>query len=212
MKRLFAIATVFILALSVLTACGGSGNNGDALLGNPESTSAQESSNALPSNSESDAIIRPSELITLEDAERILGMSMHVIEGYLDNADPDGFYLTEYITSGEQWETLSITIKQDASSLIETIKLSYENNTDAIPIEEIEDWAFVTGNSDGMSKHLYIAYGDCYIDIELVGDTNNDGRSLAEDAAWKIEKLTEAGKLAVERLGAMIKNSTSASS
>ena len=212
MKRLFAIATVFILALSVLTACGGSGNNGDALLSNPESASAQDSSNALPSNSESDAIIRPSELITLEDAERILGMSMHVIEGYLDYADTDGFFLTEYITSGELWETLSITIKQDASSLIETNKLSYENNTDAIPIKGIGDWAFVTGNSDGMSKHLCIAYGDCNIDIGLVGDTNNDGRSLAEDAAWKIEKLTEAGKLAVERLEAMIKNSTSASS
>lgn len=183
MKKVIATMLVLILAVSLSTACGG---NKTGRLKKVD--------------------VKPSELISLEDAENILEMSMKVIEGYLDKTEQDGFLLTEYISSGEEWTSLQIRIKQDASSLIETTKETCKNNADAVTVEEIGDWACITGTSDGMAKFLYIAYGDYYyIEIDLSGNVDNGGRSLEEDATWKLEKITEIGKLAVGRLEDMVK-------
>ena len=69
MKKILAIALVLILALSLLTACGDNGG------GNSDGGNGTNS----PTGEAKD-VIMPSKIITLEDAERILGIDMRVFE------------------------------------------------------------------------------------------------------------------------------------
>ena len=214
MKKLIGIMFILALVLSIamLSACGGGKKGGDGAVpaDNPAGASSDEGV-ATSSGSGDDVgstapkyagVIKPSELITAEDATSICEMDMEAVEGETDVVHEDGLLETMYWgdDGGSQWVSLKVTFAQDGLSFIKSAKEEYGASGDAAPVPGVGDWACLTGNSTGMAKFLYIAVGDYYIEINLTGTTDNGGRSAVEDGVWKIEKITEAGKLAVERL------------
>ena len=204
MKKFLISILIFGLTIIAVTACGRGGDNkpDDNPVNNPGESGEKNNGNHDESTSGKKVIkgVKPSELISLEEAGELLEVNMRLVEGYLDKAEADGFLISEYTATGDQWETFQIAIKQDAGTFLKNTKETFSLSSSASPVDKIGDWAYLTGSSDGMSKSLHIAYGDCYLEISLIGDTDNDGRSLSEDATWKIEKLTKAAKLAIERL------------
>ena len=194
MKRIISFALAIIIGLSLFTACGNDGGAG----------SGSESSG---STKITDKIIKPSELITADDAKKIIGTDMEADRNWSDSAESFGSLRTAYIAENYM---LQVTIRQDAqldendpadmdylargsiSTYVRGIRGTYENAEDTIAVSGLGDWAGIV-RPVGPLYSLYIVYnGYCFIEISLSGEDKDDD--------WQIGKLKEAGKLATKKL------------
>ena len=249
MKKVTALILTIVLAISLLTSCGGKSDSKTGTASSAPKTSSSANSSTAPSNSsappassdnggnsgggndtnspaqQTGVVVKASELITAEDATRILGTDMAVsvdsngVEKDLDKREYPGSLRTVYDASDIMMFMLQVCIRQNAlldkdipfeeaiinrggiSSFSGEIKQQYENAENTITVEGLGDWAGIVSI---VGKTLYIVHGDYFLELTITGRVDKS-RSDEEDAAWKIEKLTEAGKLAVERLEAIIK-------
>lgn len=182
MKKVSAFTLALLLVFSLFVSCGKNGG------GNGADDSAKQKE------------IKPSELITLEDAERILGRDMQAVD--VDKTDSQYIFTLYEKVSGDI-EYVRIDLHYGGSPFAEIIK--DENDI----VKDVGDWACIivggfgsVGHSVGM--RLCIDYSGYQIVIRLTCDQFNDLRSAEENAARTTEKLKEFGKLAVERIDAII--------
>ena len=230
MKKTIILVLTLVFALTLLAACGGdSGSNAPG--GTPNNagggSSAPASVNsggesAPPAAPETPAIkdgekdtsspagetkekIKPSELISLEDAERILGIEMKVY-GELDKLEQGAFggdtYKTSYSFAGETKATaymLQVSAASPLSSSLDEIKKRNEGSKD-LWVEDVGDWAMVVRSPLHRIEVVYKGYS-----FSLILTGNHAIRDNEEESAWKAEMLIEAGKCGVEHLEAIIK-------
>ena len=194
MRKILVFALIMVLALSLLTACGENGGNDT---GGKKGTTS-------PANETKEKIM-PSKIITLEDAERILGIDMHVY-GELDEREEGAFggehYKTAYSFAGKTNATAYMLQVSEASPLsgsLDGLKKNYEGSKDNW-VEGVGDWAMVTRSP---LHKIYVAYKGYSFELILTG--NHAVRGDEEESSWKAEMLIEAGKCGVERLEAIIK-------
>jgi len=238
MKKLIVFALVMILAFSLMSGCGGnssnSGNNmPSSTPGNSNNSTSPASDNGGDNNTSTPAkqdtrIIKASELITLEDAGRILGGNVTVNEKSDDEIDPLAFGRITTIYNSDAGSVpyyISIGLYQNATldenntahkhfldkggiaDYQKGIRADRESKELAVIIDNLGDWSCITGFAklNSMSTHtLEIGYGDYCISITMLNWPNGNTFSDEEKIAWKTEKLTEAGKLALDRLKAII--------
>jgi hypothetical protein len=184
----------------VLTNCGGKNSKNSSNANDVNITETPVKKTA--------GIIKPSQLIDLKDVIKLMGADFK-IRGEIDKPESLGGMRTVYNEDTESYTSymFQIAIKQDAalepnsggsvSSIIKSLKAYYEKDPTATKIEGVGDWAYFT--TEGV-KSIIIAYGNYDIDIALSGKGSKPTRNDAEEIEWKKEKLTQAGKLAVERL------------
>lgn len=196
MKKILSIVMVLLLALALLTACGGD-NGGDA-------TDNEGSGNEQTSTADSDKkIIKPSEIITLEDATEIFGMDMKVFEDLdaVEGEEPFRSYKTIYEFDGKTDYTpymIQITTSPDVAFTVDEAKKEYADYKDTW-VEGIGDFAMIT--TDNL-HNMSVYYKDYSFSMVLTG--NMGTRSEEEDSAWKVEKLKELGKRGVENIDALL--------
>ena len=212
MKKIFAIALIAILALSLLTACGDN-SGGDTNSGGDSKQDA--------------GVIKASELISLEDAARILGQEVAVDEKKNDKIDkmtPGSIEILYDSIDTSSIRYISVTLYQNAlldpnslagKGLLDTggissynarIKTDRESKEGALVIDGVGDWACITA-WESMGRRvgtIEIAYGDYCIAVTINGSPNYETASEEETVAWQNGKLTDAGKLALERLAAIV--------
>ena len=183
MKKILTLTLVLIFALTPLTVYGD--DAGD---------SAKRA-------------VKPSELIALEDAGRIIGTEMTVDRNFSDSAESFGSLRTVYNADGHM---LQISIRQDVqldkddpvdmeylargsiSTYIRGIRGTYENAEGTVPVKGLGDWAGIVKPVETLYS-LYIVYdGQYFMEISLSGEDKGE--------EWEIGKLKEAGKLAAKRL------------
>ena len=222
MKKILSLLLVLQLFLLLLTACGGNGDSS-----NSGGTSSTE--NTPPKLSET-RIIKPSELISLEDAERILGIDL-VVYGNLDEAEQLGGLRSVYdfddgkthssptymlqinINQNElldEYDSLDKKLKDNGgmSFSIDSLKNGYETiyaENDLFKtlwVEGIGDWACINRSP---IHTINIAYKNYSLGVTITGQSTDVSRNKEEESAWKVEKLIDAGMLAVERLEAIVR-------
>jgi len=235
MKKVLTLGFVLILAFSMLTACGGNSGNSTPGGGSentptpPASTppSGSENNTSAPANQDAE-VIKASELITAEDAGRLLGGSISVKPENDDRIDTKSFGSVTIIYNSDAGSTpyyVSVRLYQDAlldennaahkaliqdggtSSYQKGLRSDRENKELAVIIDDLGDWACITGfeKLDSYGTHtLEIGYGDFCISITIPGWPKGNTFNDEEKIAWKTEKLTEAGRLAFERLKALL--------
>jgi len=164
--------------------------------------SSEKETNA-PANQNA-KVIKPSELITLEDAKTITEQDweIYVSDGVekLDQPESTGPGLRTVYESG-YLGMLQISVLQNEPIFTEAMKSNFEDADDALKIQGIGDWAHIVHESG--SNSIYFGYGDTFITINLSGKFEMKAYDKEELAAWEIEMVTELGKLAFERLKAM---------
>ena len=222
MKKILSLVLVLQLSLLMLTACGGNGDSSNS--GGTPSTE-----NTPPKLSET-RIIKPSELISLEDAERILGIDL-VVYGNLDEAEqlgglrsvydfddgknhPSPTYMLQInINQNEmldEYDSLDKKLKDNGgmSFSIDSLKDGYETiyaENDLFKtlwVEGIGDWACINRSP---IHTINIAYKNYSLGVTITGQSTDVSRNKEEESAWKVEKLIDAGMLAVERLEAIVR-------
>ena len=246
------LALALILALSLLTACGGGGNTAPPPTAESSSSSAattpaadsSSSSAATPpasdsgssSSSGNDAadavnqnadVILPSQLITIEDAERILGLELVVDEKNNDYFEPLSFgdIHTQYKNAGGGMGFFTIRVRQDAAldltnstqkrflevegtkGYAETIRVEREKEIaegKARKIDGLGDWAYLHYMMSGTVSCMTITDGDYYIFMQHTVKEPAD-LSDEEKLEWRDDRILELAKLAVERLDAIVK-------
>ena len=233
MKKLLAVGTVLILTVSMLAACGGDGKPGNISLSDNSTPPALTDSggninggnNTNTPTPQDKRIIKPSELIGLEDAMRILGMELRIY-GELDEAELLGGLRSAYEfddgnTHSSPTYMLQINIRQDelldekdfldkqmkARGGISFFNISLKEGVELISgeddpmktiwIEGIGDWACIVRSP---IHTLNFAYGTYSVGITITGQATDASRNKEEESAWKAEKLIETAMLAVERL------------
>lgn len=233
MKRIITLGLVLLLTLSLLSACG-SNDSGNAPANSPPAennapVSDEEKDTSTPAKQDI-GVIKPSELITLEDAGRILGIDLEVY-GELDAAEQFGglrsvynyddgkihpsptymfqinLYQNELL---DEKSLLDYKMKAQGgisfynNSLKEGIELiaGEEDFMKAIWVEGIGDWASIARSP---IHTINFAYGTYSIGVTITGQATDVSRSKEEESAWKVEKLVEAAMLAVERLETIVK-------
>jgi len=228
MKKLFAIILALILSISMLTACrggGDSGNGSDSAGGTPALTDSGDSgweNNANTSAQQTAEIIKSSELITQEDAARILGenVKINALDERSHRVAP-GSVETRYGSTESSLE-LSISLYQNAAfdindkahkklldqggiaSANDSLRKEHERRKDAVSAEGLGDWAFITPTDNETYLTIVIGYGDYRIVVDTRGEPHGGKPADKGMLAMRTEILTEAGKLALERLAAII--------
>jgi len=235
MKRTLALVMILLLTISLLTACGGGGSsntpsgNSNPAPTPPASDNGGNSNNTPPTNQDK-RVIKASELISKGDAERLLGGTIEVKEKNDDRIDVLSLGKITTIYNSDAGASspyyISIGLYQNAtldnndaqhkvfidkggiSDYQKGIRSDRENQELAVIIDDLGEWACITGfeKLDSFGTHtLEIGYGDYCITVTIVnwpkGNTFND----EEKIAWKTEKLSEAGRIAFDRLEALIK-------
>ena len=213
-----------LLALCLLMACGGNSGNKSS---NNDGASAY---NQVNTPTKQARVINPSELITLKDAEQILGTNMKIRVDkksgteQLDVYESPGGIRTVYIEDAHGSSFMfQISIRQDAalnenktadkklissggiSFYTASLKRGYENDKDgiwnAIWLEGIGDWACITCS---VIYTINVAYGAYLLDVTISSRAKGTMRSTEKESEWKIEKLKEAGNFALKRLKTII--------
>ena len=190
MKKLITLTSVLLLVLT-LSACGA---NTDTSEGGKDPGSNTDKKSEL---------IMPSEMITLEDAESVLGMKMTVF-GELDKFDNyDEHYKTGYAFDGTTNQTPYMfqvhSNGEKSSTSLDEIKKYYENRKDDW-VEGVGDFA-ITFQDNLSTIHVY--YKGYTFSVILTG--KDSPRSDSEELVWKLEKLIEVSKLGVKRLDVLLK-------
>ena len=187
MKKTIAISILLVILLSLMGSC-----SFVKKLTRPSSTGSSSSAADSGNTSENSkkkltGKIKPSDIITLGDAESVAGIEMKA--NVLDETDSEGIDETLYIaTDSSIWLSITVKVKQNAESLIIETKSVHKSD---IQIEGLWDWTCVADNWDETTKTLYLVYDDCYIEIILSAGDNT--------AAWKTAKILELANTARER-------------
>jgi len=227
MKKLFLTALIIILAVSMMTACGGGksgvekgGDDAGSSSSQPESTTSDSGGGKDSGESAKPAadIIKTSELLTLEDAEKITGMKMEVYTlDEISTGLSEGRIKTIYVTDDEN--NLSITVELLQEGLIESeglielggigfqinrSKMYVEKNEEAVPLEGFGDWAYIT---EIMGTSFHVVVGDYYLTVS--SGIKNLMQPITKDQEEALKELfhkaaLEGGGLAYERLKAKI--------
>ena len=235
MKRTLVVVIALILTLSLLSACGGNSDNsgGNSGAENSVGNTIPPTSNNVDNSSDTNApanqgarLINASELISREDAERILGGDVTIDEKKNDLIEDGAVSITYDSNNGGLMYYLTITLCQDAAldenreldrvafaiggtaSLNESTQIWYEEKEGNLLIDDLGDWACikrlnVLSSSDW--QMIQICYGDYQINVASVGWPKGSVSTDEEKITWKKETLTEVGKLAFERLEAILK-------
>ena len=206
MKK-FMLLVMVVISL-VLVACGkGSTDVGD------KSDISEQQNNKL---------IKASQLLTVEDASRILDVTMAIDEQKRDVSNPSelGSLSTKYVTVPESYLFVIVDILQDDTldstnedhkliidtggirsyntSLKDIIGLNefdlsiYDN---AISVDGLGEWAYIWNNDN-----ITIAYKDYNVSVYIYNFPKGTAMSDEARTAWKIEKLTETGKAVLLKL------------
>jgi hypothetical protein len=197
MAIISTLATVGVVAvLAVILVTGGYFNGGNSGGGENGTNSTTD---------ETEDVIMPSKIITLEDAERILGIDMCVFEE-LDKKqtgpyDGDNSYKTCYTFDGDGFFThymLQVSQGSPLSRPLDEVKKDYPNQDNWV--EGVGDWARLSTSPLHTILVVYKGYS-----FQLILTGNHNIRSDEEESAWKVAVLKEAGKCGIERLEALIK-------
>ena len=208
MKRILAFTMLLALVLSLLTACGGSGNPGGG--DNTDNASAQASRD----------VILASQLLSAEDATALLGQSFEAEDRELPYTP-----FTDKISYQSESLSLSVMLTQEAlhdkdsdlendlvkngwESYMRAMERTYaENTNESLNIFKAEG---VQGASAYMQEGigfgqwlLHIFTGEYIIWITL-GNQSMSKEDTEEEIAWKQAKLIELGNFAVERLAEIL--------
>ena len=234
MKKTLILGLILVLVLIMLAACGGSSDTGSTPGGNESADSnpsgLENGGVENPEPAKQDArVIKPSELIALEDAGTILGLDLEVYEE-LDKPEQFGGLRSVYEYDDGEIHTsptymFQINIYQnelldEKSYLDSKMKaqggISFYNNSlkeglelinaeedpmKTIWIDGIGDWAAISRSPIHTINFAYDTYS---LGITITGQPTDVSRSKEEESAWKVEKLIEAAMLAVERLEALV--------
>ena len=236
MRKLLTIALVLLLALFTLTACGSGGSesgNGGGGGSAPAPADIEEQDNGAGESggdSESYAsinadVILPSQLVSLEDAERILGVELTTNEHYNDTVESTAPWSTKTQYNFGANGYFHINLYQDAQLDITNGRVrlrmeeggargyaesvirpdherEIEQGKSTTMIDGIGDWAYLYFFASGTTPSMSIAYGDYFILMQNTVKPSPD-LSNEESLEWDAERLIELGKLAVERLKAL---------
>ena len=132
-------------------------------------------------------------------------MEVYVSNGVkkLDQPEPVGPGLrTTY--RGGYLLMFQIAVRENEPVYTEGMRKNYEKADPADVIEGVGDWAHIDHSGTNMQS-IYFAYGDTFISITIDGKLEKKAYDKDELNAWLIEKVTEAGRLAAERLDAILK-------
>ena len=186
MKNIF----VYLLALSLLGACGGGqGNRG---------------------------VIKASKLISLEDASALLEQSMNEGESAKRPfADESKYVSKDYNFGIALWQEAlhdkssdfeKKLLKNGWQDYMKGMEKAYSQNYHKQNIVEMSGIPGASYLQEGGVMGLWLLhlfYSDYYITI-TVSNTSISKTDSEKETAWKHEKLIEAGKLAVGRLKGML--------
>ena len=211
MKKLTVITLVLVLAFSLLSACGGnstSSSNNDT----PATDSGENGNNAnTTANKDAEGHIKPSELISLEDATHLFKEEAKVYKDDYDNYydKVESLYkkiTTKYDAKNESsMGLLQVFVYWSSNKPFKAdLEKQVEEGT-AIKVDGIGDWAFLS-NLDKLVASITIGYGDYIVDISTSGKPNDSDYKPYSDehVAWRKEFLVEAGKLASERMKTLV--------
>ena len=216
MQRLFAIILTLVLTIFVITACGNNSNkeaeSNAASDQSPRSSISNNAGENSVTGNFNPIVVKSSELISEQDAERILGCDIEVDE--LDKVDTVSggsnksiykskddmmYYLSMYVASTAALNPEKVV---DRVTLMEGGIKSYNDNIyesrasseGAVELEGDWDWAVV------WKQNIDIAYSDYSISIFI----NTAASKVKHTDEERIAQLTEAGTLAFERLTAIV--------
>ena len=224
MKKIISIIVTIAILLTmlfILTGCGTNSEDKENGGSNPNSTFSQSA-----------RVVKPSELVTLEDAERILGIDLQVYEE-LDKSEQFGGLRTTYnFDDGKLHSSptymLQININQNESfnensmldnkmkaqggisflnkNLKEGLELisSEEDTMKTIWIDGVGDWASIIRSPIHTINFSY-GNGAYSVGITLTGQSTDVKRDKEGESAWKVEKLIETAMLAIECLDDIVK-------
>ena len=225
MKKILALGLALMLTLSLLTACGGGGSS-NALSGSNTATTPPASSNTDSGNNTNNNspkatkdVIPASALISVEEATAIVEQKMEA-----SNSEPLKKHFVDETRYRSADFSFAIALWQEAlhdendsfendllkkgwTSYLQKMEEAYvKNNADQniIQISGISGTSYIQEGAGYGQWLLHIFYGDYYIHL-VIGNTTGPSRIDTEDElTWKHEKLIEAGKLALERLKAIV--------
>jgi hypothetical protein len=195
MKNKFLKTGLFLVVLSLAFALG-CGKDKDDNNGN----------NGGGGGGDMPGIIKPSELITLEDAKQLLGIEgVRIDENKFDVIDPPWRIRTVYYFDGG---FLGIHLDQDAlymrvggtAGYAEFVRKKHQENG-ATFLDGIGDWACIEFT---LATNMYISYGDYLLFLQEFGLPKGNDFSEEEKVAWQEKVVIESGKLAFGRLKAIV--------
>ena len=220
MKKIISFALIVLLVLSLMAACGGN-NESAPPANNVESAAPEENAGTAPAPVSE--IIKPSQLISRADAEILVGQSMSDYKIDTVEEEGPGSMRTIYISDEYMFQ---IAIMQDAlldenddmdklyidqggvRAFINNLRDSRVKNLfelETIPVEGIGDGGFLVDQNGLGFWAIELFKGDYFVNITITYDPpTTHTRGEAEESAWRKEMLFEAGKLAIERLEAIL--------
>ena len=217
-KRLLSTLLAAVMVCALLTACGenNTAGSGGSVSGNAGNNSPKSIKDIIKANS----------LITLEDAESIMGQSMEESEpGVKSSLADEARYVSSEKRAGYTFyvslyqeavyeknkesasEMLNLAMQPGWAKYLEStekhcIEYDYDPEHNIIKEGEIDSVVYLQKPGTGEAFNqwfLHIFYGEYYIQLELSSSERRE-----DEMSWKPEKLKEAGKLALERLKAII--------
>ena len=203
MKKTLALILILLLSLTMLTACGN------------QETDNKSSDN----NNKTSKLIKASSLITSEDVGRILNVDMlNNEDDVIDLEDELGGY-SQCVYNSEPY-MYQIFLYQDAllnekalknggtvwgfRNLVDGYKNKEEWRDYIIKVDGIGEEAYLTDMTGLERWTLNILQSGYRIDMIITYNPLKH-KAFEGENEWKVEKLKEIGKLAVERLEAIIK-------
>ena len=226
MKKVTALILLIVLAISLLTSCGGKSDSKTGTASSAPKTSNSANSSTAPANSsappalndsgsspdggsnvntapeEDSGEITPLKLVSVKDAERILGVNMTIGDlndkrlfggkqiktEYVDDGDPDVYLKVSFLIAANYSSDNSYEVQYDL----------LREREDSIDVNGIGEKALYLDNE------LYVYDRDYFMRIQVLYTSLKVRLTDEEEAAWTKEKAIEWGKLAAERLEALI--------
>ena len=174
--------------------------------------------------------VKPSEILTLENAEDVLGINLQVY-GELDKADigseilrtvynyddgkvyPSPTYMVQVtffqsdkvdekeLLSNQEKARAGVSFKNN--SLKDGVALiTKEDSSTTVWIDGIGDYAKINRSN---LHTISVNYKNYYFSIVLTGQATDIKRSKEDESAYKVEKLVEAAMIAIKNLEAIAK-------
>ena len=210
MKKTLTLVLALILTLSLLTACGGNGGNSSLSTGSTDLPSSDSAADKQ--------VIYASALLSVDDVGNILGTEMFGANFMYNNIDRKESSVYDGVSSikCDYWSdnyTVSISFFQDVASYVEMEINKIEAQIKTPSESDIEHFTALDGIGDkAYLSHLfddsgicsiYVFYGDhCIVSmlVNVQGVSATTSRGNEEEMAWRQDKVTECGKLALEHL------------
>ena len=211
MKRTLTLIMTVLLIISLLAACGG-GKKGAASSDQADALHAENSG----SGSAAPDVIHSTALLSIDDAEGILGIKLfdaNFTYNKIDEKIPSIFEGVKGLKSDYFSDVycVSISYYQEVESYVEMMIRQIEKEIENPPetaleyytaVEGIGDKAYLSRMLDTNIYSINIFSDDHYIIITLTNLTNATAGDAVgeEEIAWIKDKVTECGKLALQHL------------